>query len=317
MLGSVLILIAWTIEATFGWPDWLFKRVGHPVVWMGGMINALSRSLNRETYPHSVRYILGAISSLICLLLVVGLAWAISALLPNNYWGICVEALLASSLIASRSLYDHVAAILKPLSAGDIAGARYAVSMIVGRDPEKLDEAGIARASLESLAENTSDGVVAPLFWGVIFGLPGIATYKAVNTLDSMIGHKSDTYLAFGGFAARLDDLVNLVPARLTGLLFAVASFSKRSFIVMLRDARSHRSPNAGWPEAAMAGALNVRVSGPRIYGTHTAQEPWLNPESPDPDARKIRSGLHLFLTTMALLWLIILGLAILRVSVR
>ena len=186
---------------------------------------------------------------------------------------------------------------------GDIAGARYAVSMIIGRDPDQLDAAAIARASIESLAENASDGVVAPVFWGVLLGLPGLVAYKAINTMDSMIGHRSARYRHYGMVAARLDDLVNLIPARATGLLFVIVSGQpRRAAAVMLRDARHHRSPNAGWPEGAMAGALNVRLSGPRVYGAEIADEPWLNAEGTEADATTLRRALTLYLRAMFVL---------------
>jgi len=174
------------------------------------------------------------------------------------------------------------------------------VSMIVGRDPATLDTPGVARAALESLAENTSDGIIAPLFWGAIFGLPGIAAYKAINTLDSMIGHRTPRHNAFGWASARIDDVVNLAPARLTGVLFALASRRPRtSLVVMWRCAAQHRSPNAGWPEAALAGALNIRLSGPRVYHDHIADEPWLNAAAPDPSPNDIARGLSLYRRAM------------------
>jgi adenosylcobinamide-phosphate synthase len=186
------------------------------------------------------------------------------------------------------------------LRSGDVAAARSAVAMIVGRDPANLDEAGIARAAIESLAENTSDGIVAPLFWGVLFGLPGIVGYKAVNTLDSMIGHRTERHEAFGWAAARIDDLANLVPARTTGLLFAlVSAHPMRAASCMARDARRHRSPNAGWPEAAIAGALRVRLCGPRFYHGERADEPWLNGAARDPSAVDITRGLKLYCRAM------------------
>jgi adenosylcobinamide-phosphate synthase len=175
--------------------------------------------------------------------------------------------------------------------------------MIVGRDPSQLDAAGIARAATESLAENTSDGIVAPLFWGAIFGLPGIAAYKAINTLDSMIGHRTPRYEAFGWAAARIDDVANLIPARLTGLLFAIVSVRPCiALATMWRDAGQHRSPNAGWPEAAMAGALDIRLSGPRIYEGRLSQEPWLNGEAADPTAADLNRALALYRRAMLLL---------------
>jgi adenosylcobinamide-phosphate synthase len=222
--------------------------------------------------------------------------------------------ILAWPLVAFRSLYDHVAAVRDPLRAGDIEAARKAVSMIVGRDPAMLDEAGIARAAIESLAENASDGVVAPVFWGALFGLPGIIAYKAVNTLDSMIGHRTPRHEAFGWAAARIDDIANFVPARLTGLLFAGLAGSERrpeAISRMKKDARNHRSINAGWPEAAMAGALGVRLCGPRSYDGELADEPWLNAGARDPTAGDITRGLELHVAAMFALTLLLVVLAI------
>ena len=296
---AALVLGAWAIEAAVGWPNWLFARIRHPVVWLGWLISAFERALNRCRWPHRVRYVAGVAITMIVLNTAAGAALLISAATPNTVLGYAIDAIIASSLLASRSLYEHVAAVATALSADDLAGARSAVSKIVGRDPKRLDEAGIARASLESLAENASDGVVAPLFWGAVFGLPGIAAYKAINTLDSMIGHKNERYAAFGGFAARLDDIANLVPARLTGLLFAATSLKRNTFAVMFRDARCHRSLNAGWPEAAMAGGLGVRLSGPRAYGVEIADEPWLNGDARDPDAATVHRGLTVYVRAM------------------
>ncbi len=298
---GALMLGAWAIEAAVGWPNWLFARIRHPVVWLGWLITAFERTLNRRRWPHRVRYVAGVATTLTTLIVAVGAALLISAATPKTVLGYAIDALIASSLLASRSLYEHVAAVANALSTGDLASARSAVSKVVGRDPARLDASGIARASLESLAENASDGVVAPLFWGAILGLPGIAVYKAINTLDSMIGHRNEHYAAFGGFAARLDDTANLIPARLTGLLFAAASLQGNAFAIMFRDARRHRSPNAGWPEAAMAGGLGVRLSGPRAYGAEITNEPWLNAGASDPDAATMHRGLMVYVRAMVI----------------
>ena len=219
--------------------------------------------------------------------------------------------LLYWPLLAARSMHEHVATIAKPLAKGDIEGARYAVSMIVGRDPKALDEAGIARAALESLGENTSDGIIAPMVWGLILGPAGMAGYKAVNTLDSMIAHRNARYEWFGKCAARMDDLANLIPARLTGLLYVLAG--RRGLRLMLKDAGKHRSPNAGWPESALAAGVGCRLSGPRVYGDRIAQEPWLNEGAADPDAQAILRGLAIYRRVLALAGLgvlIVLALA-------
>jgi adenosylcobinamide-phosphate synthase len=302
MSAAGLMLAAWAVEALFGWPTWLYRLIRHPVVWLGAAVTGLEHAFNRPSWPHRARYVTGAAASLLAISIATGLAFAVSLALPETALGWAVEALLASSLIASRSLYAHVAAVARPLSADDVAAARTAVSQIVGRDPARLDEAGVARGALESLAENASDGVTAPLFWGTLFGLPGLAAYKAVNTLDSMIGHRNNRYAAFGGFAARLDDVANLVPARLTGLAFTAVSGGTSALSTMLRDAGRHRSPNAGWPEAAMAGALGVRLSGPRLYGDRFSDEPWLNAAAPDPTPDTLKRGLRLYLRAMVLL---------------
>lgn len=303
--------LAFLIDSLLGWPAWLFARIGHPVVWLGRLISALESRLNRGSPLR--RRALGALTVFVVLGAAVLPALALHRLLPGGWPGLLLGAVLAWPLIAVRSMHDHVAAVARPLAAGDLAGARRAVSMIVGRDPARLDTAGVARAALESLAENSSDGIVAPVFWGVIGGLPGLAAYKAINTMDSMIGHRNARYEDFGKAAARLDDLVNLIPARLTGLLFALASGRPRAALrVMAQDARQHRSPNAGWPEAALAGALRVRLSGPRVYGDSVADEPWVNEAAPDADAPTLSHGLRLYRRTMALCAALLVALALL-----
>ena len=292
---ALMMLVAMALEAVFGWPAWVFARIGHPVTWAGALISALDKALNRETDRFTSRRAKGVLALALVVLAAVLPAMAVQSML-HGFSGVLTGGVLAWPLVAARSLHDHVAAVAQPLASGDLPVARRAVAMIVGRDPTALDRAGVARAALKSLAENASDGVVAPLLWGAVFGLPGIAAYKAINTLDSMIGHRSARYAAFGWGAARLDDLVNLIPARLTGFLFALTSVRpKAALACMAKDARHHRSPNAGWPEAAMAGGLGVRVSGPRRYGDRMAQEPFVNAACPDPTAQDLSAGLALF----------------------
>ena len=294
MLFAAGMLIALAIEGALGWPHALFDRMGHPITWMGSAIDACDKRYNRDDDPDWLRRIKGLAVALGLCVAVGLIAWVISWALPDSWIGVVLTGILAWPLVAARSLFDHVRAVAVPLARKDLATAREAVAMIVGRDPERLNEAGVARAALESLGESTSDGIVAPLFWGVIFGLPGIAVYKAINTMDSMIGHLSPRHAAFGWAAARIDDLVNLIPARLSGLLIAVVSGRARdSLEIMWRDAGKHRSPNAGWPEAALAGALQVRLSGPRIYDNQVSDEPWVNGSAPDPDAADVGHGLE------------------------
>jgi adenosylcobinamide-phosphate synthase len=309
-MTAAAMLLALALEAAFGWADRLHRRIGHPVTWAGALIAALERRLNAGP-PHH-RLIAGTAVALGVVALATALAAAVAALLPGGWPGVAATGLIAAPLLATRSLHDHVAAVARPLAAGDLPAARAAVAKIVGRDPERLDAAGVARAALESLAENASDGVVAPLFWGVLIGLPGMAAYKALNTLDSMIGHRSERYEHFGRTAARLDDVANWLPARLTAGLIALASPRPRAALaVVRRDARRHRSPNAGWPEAAMAGALGVRLSGPRSYGDGLRDEPWLNAAAPDPGPDALRAGLGLYRRTMGLMALVLLALAL------
>ncbi|ATX67394.1 adenosylcobinamide-phosphate synthase CbiB [Roseinatronobacter bogoriensis] len=309
MSFAAMMLVALALDLVLGWPKALYDRIGHPVTWLGALIVALERRWNTNGPLRRARGLAVAV-------LVVGLAGlvglALQFALPANWIGIALGGVLAWPLVAMRSMHEHVAAVLHPLQRGDLPAARHAVSMIVGRDPALLDEPGVARAALESLAENTSDGIVAPVVWGALLGLPGIAAYKAINTLDSMIGHKNARYLEFGWASARIDDLANLLPARLTGLIFALVSGRFRaSLACMWRDAGHHRSPNAGWPEAAMAGALEVKLSGPRAYGTDLVQEPWVNADANNPEANDLRRGLHLYARSMVFLAIALTGVAI------
>jgi len=304
--------VAMTVDALLGWPGALFARIGHPVTWIGRLISLLDRSWNRSVAAPAIRRIAGVAAALSVIGPCVALGWIVQAVLSPEWGSAMILGILAWPMVALRSLYDHVAAVAQPLQSGDIDAARLAVAQIVGRDPTTLDEAGIARAAIESLAENASDGIVAPVFWGALFGLPGIFGYKAINTLDSMIGHRSERHLYFGWAAARIDDVANFVPARLTGLLFGLVSARfPQALSCMVRDANRHRSINAGWPEAAMAGALGVRLSGPRSYHGSMTEEPWLNERACDPLAADISQGLRLYIRAMALLGASLVALAL------
>lgn len=295
-MTAAAMLVALAVDALLGWPEALYRRIGHPVTWMGRMIDTLDRRWNRESDGPEARRSAGMLAALAVIGASAGVALVPALLLPGGWTGAVLSGILAWPLLAARSLHTHVRAVADPLEAGDLAMAREKVAMIVGRDPQRLDRAGVARAAIESLAENASDGVVAPLFWGVLLGLPGIAAYKAINTLDSMIGYRSPRYADFGRFAARLDDAANWIPARLTALGFALASGrAKPVWAVVLRDAGLHRSPNAGWPEAAMAAGIGCRLSGPRAYGGGLEQHPWVNAGAQDPDAGTVALGLALY----------------------
>lgn len=313
MTTALIMLLALGLEAIFGWPAALHRRIGHPVTWIGALISRLEQRLNHATSPEKMRLMAGVVTVVIVVLVSTGVAFAVTySFSPIKWPGILISAVFAASLLAGRSLHDHVLAVATPLSADNIGDARHAVAQIVGRDPAALDEAGIARAALESLGENASDGVIAPLFWGLIFGLPGIAAYKAINTLDSMIGYRTARYASFGKFAARLDDVVNWVPARLCAGLLALASLQPRVVVPFIfRDAQKHRSPNAGWPETAMAAALGCRLSGPRSYDGVIGQQPWLNGEASDPTPGDLLQGLQLYRRMLAGVAVILFSLAL------
>lgn len=283
-----LALLAMLIELAVGYPNRIFRRIGHPVTWIGALIDRMDRAWNREHRPATEQVQAGrwVVVILVLLALVTGLGVQIllavaDAIVPGL--GLALMAVLVSSLIAQRSLYEHVAAVADALETGGVAAGRVAVSQIVGRDPEQLDEAGISRAAIESLAENFSDGIVAPVFWLAMLGPVGAIAYKAINTADSMIGHRTARYEHFGRAAARLDDWINLPASRLSAVLVGIGAHGLRggsatgAWRAVLRDARHHRSPNAGWPEAAMAGALNISLAGPRVYGGVATTDPEMN----------------------------------------
>ena len=296
-----LTLAALLIDAVVGYPDRLVRSIGHPVSWIGRLIGALERNFNRDTAEPVQRRALGIITLLLVVTVVAVAAFVIERGLLLLPFGVIGVAFLASALIAQRSLHEHVADVADALEKTGAEGGREAVSHIVGRDTGALDEAGVARAAIESLAENFSDGVVAPVFWMLIAGLPGAAVYKAINTADSMIGHRTPRYQAFGWSAARLDDLVNLPASRLSALLIIAAAAVTKSasaaeaWQAVCRDARRHRSPNAGYPEAAMAGALGLALAGPRNYGGVRVDDALMGDKRRAADANDIRAALGLY----------------------
>ncbi len=303
-----ILLVALAFDALIGDPRWLYRIVPHPVVLIGACIGWLDRAFNREAANEAARRRAGIAACIFLVLLSAAIGVAIEHILQRVTHGWLIKALIISVFLAQNSLYSHVAAVLRGVVVGGIAGGRAAVSRIVGRDPESLDEAGICRAALESLAENFSDGVVAPAFWALVFGLPGILVYKTVNTADSMIGHKSPRHLSFGWAAARLDDLLNFGPARIAGLLIVGAAIftpgarPTDGFHAMMRDARRHRSPNAGWQEAPLAGALGVALAGPRRYDGEIVQDSWMNRDGRQAATpADLRRGLNLYLVACLL----------------
>lgn len=301
---SILIaFLSLAVERILGYPDWLFNAIGHPVTWIGRLISFLDRRLNRATDSDELRRRRGVQALLVILLVPAAIGLTLHVLLwlifPS---GLAIAAILGSSLLSQKSLAEHVEDVADALETGGLTLGRIAVSRIVGRDPEKLDKAGIARAAIESLAENFSDGIVAPAFWIGIGGLAGGAAYKAANTADSMIGHRTPKHEAFGRAAARFDDLINLPASRLTGLLIVLAAFlvkgadPRNAWQVMRRDAKKHRSPNAGWPEAAMAGALGLSLAGPRSYGGEMVEDAFMGEGGRrEAESTDIRQALKLY----------------------
>jgi adenosylcobinamide-phosphate synthase len=278
----LLLFAGLVIDALFGDMGAVFTRVPHPVVVAGRAIAAFDRKLNRSGRSERARFVRGIVTVIVLVGAAAALGWAVQLLCRRSLAGAAVEAVLIGVLVAQRSLFEHVAAVASALAEHGVGAGREAVRHIVGRDPASLDAHGVARAAIESLAENFSDGVVAPAFWYLLLGLPGLFAYKMTNTLDSMIGHRSPHYRSFGWAAARLDDLANLVPAPIGAMLITAASCfvprgrPGRALRIMLRDARKHRSPNAGWPEAAMAGALNLALAGPRRYAEGIVEDCWI-----------------------------------------
>jgi adenosylcobinamide-phosphate synthase len=319
----VLTFIAMLIELCLGYPLAVQRAIGHPVTWIGRLIAWLDRTLNRETATPQARRAAGVAAILILLAVVGVIAGLLQSTLLRLPFGILAAGLVASTLVAQRSLHRHVADVAAALEAGGVAAGRQAVAHIVGRNTEKLDGAGVARAAIESLAENFSDAIVAPAFWMAIGGLPGAALYKAINTADSMIGHRSPRYEAFGWAAARLDDLVNLPASRLSALLLVAAAALSRNgsadaaWRAACRDAAKHRSPNAGYPEAATAGALGLSLAGPRAYGGTLVEDAFMGDGRREADAADIRRALALYRTADAILLVVlgVLALALIAVA--
>lgn len=309
--------LALLVERLFGYPKPLYDKIGHPVEWFGTVLKKLEALLyDPQAEPLQAR--LRGLAVLLALLLIVTIpAVFVASILSTLKFGWIVEALLATALIAQHSLYEHVSAVGKGLDISLNEG-RKAVAKIVGRDPAALDESGIVKGALESLAENASDGIVAPVLWYALLGLPGIVAYKAINTADSMIGHKSERYIYFGWAAARLDDLINLPASRLTGFLFAAAAAwndqerGKLAVLAMWRDAPKHQSPNAGWPESALAASLGVKFGGPRSYEGARVDLPWMGEGRETLNRDDIRKGLRLYGTAMTFLLFLAVFLALL-----
>lgn len=304
----VHLVLALLLDAAVGDPRLLWRLVPHPVVLVGRLIAFFDRRLNRPERSERARRLRGCFTVLAVVAAAAAAGWVLALLAARLRVGPAIEVLAIAILVAQRSLYDHVLAVAGALDRGGIEAGRVAVAHIVGRSPESLDGHGVGRAAVESLAENFSDGVVAPVFWTLLLGLPGLFVYKAVNTMDSMIGHRTPQYRAFGWAAARLDDVLNLAPARLSGLIIAAAALATpgaaagAAAATMVRDAGKHRSPNAGWPEAAMAGALGLALAGPRRYPGIVVDAPWIGAGRARVETGDIARALVLYVRACALM---------------
>lgn len=309
-----IIILALFIDLLIGWPNKLFITIGHPVTWIGKAINFLEKALNKQQFPMIQKRALGIL--MICLLnfpILIGATFLMSFLkeLPFN---IILQALLIWPLLGVRSLYSHVHAILLELEKDDLGSARITLSKIVGRDVKNLNEEQICKASIESLSESTSDGVIAPIFWALAFGFPGILFYKIVNTLDSMVGYKNERFQDFGWASARLDDFINLIPARITAIVISILTSNPlKAFLFASKNSLASSSPNAGWPQSAMAYALKISLMGQKSFDGLIINQPSINEYAPAPKRQKLREALNFYkkivilviviLTAVGFLW--------------
>jgi adenosylcobinamide-phosphate synthase len=319
--GGVTILVlaaALGMDALFGEMALLLRNVLHPVVAIGRVVGLLDRRLNKPERGERARFWRGVFTATAVALLAGGFGWLVALFAAGLPGGWLIEALLVAILLSQRSLFEYVAAVARGLKRDGLAGGRAAIRHIVSRDADSLDQPGIARAALESLAENFADGVVAPVFWYAVAGLPGICAYKAINTADSMIGYRNNKYAAFGKAAARLDDFANWIPARLAALVTVIAAAltgndARRALRVIRRDASTHASPNAGWPEAAFAGALGLALGGPRTYPGEGTREHWIGGDGKRKYGPKgIARGLRLYIAACAVNGLLALAFVML-----
>lgn len=314
---ALILALALLFDAVVGDPRWLYKIVPHPVVLIGKPIGWLDAKLNRKTRSETDRLIRGSFVTFVTVIFWVAIGWVIADSLSGWRFGWAVEALIVGVFLAARSLHDHVRWVGKGLRDGGLDGGRREIAHIVSRDPKSLDRHGVARSAIESLSENFSDGVVAPAFFYLLFGLPGLLGYKAINTLDSMIAYKTEKHRSFGFSAAKLDDVANWLPARISGLVICLAAsfmptgYPITAMSVMLRDAKKHKSPNAGWPESAVAGALNIALGGPRTYPGGEVIGVWIGDGRARLEPRDIDRARGLYFIACALVWFAVLSVGL------
>ncbi|PTQ64882.1 adenosylcobinamide-phosphate synthase [Sphingomonas sp. PP-CE-3G-477] len=304
-MAEPVAALAIIVDIAIGWPAALYAKVGHPVGGFARLIGWAETRWNRPVSSSATRRAAGVLTIALVITVAAGGAWLAAELarIAFGHAAWIAIGLMAAPGLAIRSLHDHVVPIARALQGGDLETARARVAMIVGRDVATLDEAGVARAAIESLAESVCDGVVAPLFWLLVAGLPGLWAYKAINTADSLIGHREERWRAFGWAAARTDDIANLIPARISGALLCIAGGG--GWRTMLRDAGKHASPNAGWPEAAMAGALDLRLAGPIAYDGLVADKPYIGDGRVDVSVADLTDALAIYRRACILLLVI------------
>ena len=306
----LILLIALTLDIVIGWPEKIYENIGHPVTWIGKVISYFEHSLNKREYSKNSLKLLGTLTFFLTVFPITAIAFLIEQMLLSFHYGFVIQALLIWPFLATRSLYTHVKDVADALDKKDLIASRAALSKIVGRDLTNSDENTICGGAIESLSENTSDGIIAPLFWAFLFGLPGIVFYKAINTLDSMVGYKNDKFLNFGWFSANLDDFVNWVPARLSSILFCVLTLKPiKAFLFSLKNAKASTSPNAGWPQATFAYILGISLLGPKRSKGILIEQPTINVGHPLPNKENLSTALKYYIYIIIEIYVILFAL--------
>ena len=306
----LILLIALTLDIVIGWPEKIYTNIGHPVSWIGKVISCFEHSLNKRKYPGELLKLFGALTFFLTVIPMTVVAFLIDQMLINSHYGFFMQAILIWPFLATKSLYTHVKDVADTLNKKDLNASREALSKIVGRDLKNSDENTICGGAIESLSENTSDGIVAPLFWAFFFGLPGIVFYKTINTLDSMIGYRNDKFLNFGWFSAKVDDLVNWVPARLSSILFCFLTLNPiKTFLFSLKNAKASTSPNAGWPQATFAYILGVSLLGPKRSKGVLIEQPTINIGQPLPNKETLSTALKYYIYVIIEIYVMLFAL--------
>ncbi|MDC3108041.1 adenosylcobinamide-phosphate synthase CbiB [Paracoccaceae bacterium] len=306
----LILLLALTLDIVIGWPEKIYANIGHPVSWIGKVISYFERSLNKREYPGELRKLLGTLTFFLTVVPITVVAFLVDKMLINFHYGFFMQAILIWPFLATKSLYTHVKDVADALDKKDLIASREALSKIVGRDLTNSDENTICGGAIESLSENTSDGIISPLFWAFLFGLPGIVFYKTVNTLDSMIGYRNDKFLNFGWFSAKVDDFVNWVPARLSSILVCFLTLKPiKTFLFSFKNAKASTSPNAGWPQATFAYVLGVSLLGPKRSKGVLIEQPTINIGQPLPGKENLSTALKYYICIIIEIYVILLAL--------